>query len=147
MTANPDSVIEKLRKIIVFDAILLGECIEDVIDAMDPTDSTAIRRAIKMDRAMEAKVRRLACDLSVSMTLAKTLQDEQIFSSSLSSLYETDFTYGRGLLHKFALAYMGAESSSLDRDSLLSDCLPRDMLKGRMGRVNEIIDKGGARTH
>ena len=141
MNHSSETVIQKIRQIIVLDARLLGECIEGVINGMRLEDASALRKLMRENPLMDAKVRRLTCDLSVTMTLAKTMESDEIFSSSLIGILDTDLAFGNGLLSKYGDAFMQQDIASTEEESLLTDCLPRELVRTRASRVVEAISR------
>lgn len=89
-------------------------------------------------------LKRVTAELTVVLTGAKTLEDENDFADSLGLIKDLDVADHDGFVATYAAAIVQFDRDSDKGESIVDDCIDAEIVAYRLNQVGEFIDRQAA---
>lgn len=154
---NPqaENLAAQVRNSLVVNEKILVEVVNETLSSMAPHDAEFFRRKLKASKSFAASIMRVALDVGVILSLAKSFESNDQFSDSASLIHDVDLKAHDNALGKFARAMVEldlktlskAEAGEMGEDAILYDLIPADILEHRLKLLLAFMDQVMQRAH
>lgn len=139
------SIALQIRDTLVLNEAIIVEVVNDVLESRPPHEAELFRRYLHTSAVFGAAIKRVAVDVGVVLSLAKSLEAEEDFDDAARLIHDIDYCAHDGKVAKFAKAMVECDlkgiSSSSAQDAVLYELLPRSVLERRVRLVLALIDQ------
>ena len=138
--ATKPSLSALVRDSIVLSEGLIVECVNEVLNSLEPHRREFFRRHLKSTPGISTAIMRVTVDMGVILSLAKSFESDDEFADSAGLVHDIDFRAHDGFVGSYAKAMVEcdlnsiakAEAGEMGQDAVLYDLIPTDVLERRL---------------